>query len=103
MLAQIVLNCKPPLYSKTFVYCCCAQPLNRQGHGRLLCLICKVSGLLTEICPDYIEELRNMRSFIRMEIFLKPGQVVKKTIDCFTLAGVVMVSDMYMDSGNHSP
>jgi hypothetical protein len=62
-----------------------------------------VSGLLTEICPDYIEELRNMRSFIRMEIFLKPGQVVKKTIDCFTLAGVVMVSDMYMDSGNHSP
>jgi hypothetical protein len=44
-----------------------------------------------EINPEYIEELRNMRSFIRMEIFLKPGQIVKKTIDCFTLAGVVMV------------
>ena len=53
--------------------------------------MCKVSGLLVEICADYIEELRNMRSFIRMEIFLKPGQHVKKTIDCFTLAGVVMV------------
>jgi len=68
------------------------EPLERHDHGRLLCLVCKVSGLLTEICPEYIEELRNMRSFIRMEIFLKPGQIVKMTVDCFTLAGVVMLS-----------
>lgn len=36
-----------------------------------------------------------MRSFIRMEIFLKPGEIVRKTIDCFTLAGVIMLSHRY--------
>lgn len=30
-----------------------------------------------------------------MEIFLKPGEIVKKTIDCFTLAGVIMLSHRY--------
>mmetsp|Transcript_21341 Transcript_21341/g.30893 ORF Transcript_21341/g.30893 Transcript_21341/m.30893 type:complete len:600 (+) Transcript_21341:75-1874(+) len=68
------------------------EPLNRVGHGRLLCLVCKVSGILTEINPYFIEEIRRMRSFIRMEIFLKPGDMIKKTIDCFTLAGVIMLA-----------
>lgn len=36
-----------------------------------------------------------MRSFIRMEIFLKPGEIVRKTVDCFTLAGVIMLSHRY--------
>jgi hypothetical protein len=36
-----------------------------------------------------------MRSFIRMEIFLKPGDRIRKTIDCFTLAGVIMMSHRF--------
>jgi hypothetical protein len=68
------------------------QPSTRIGHGRLLCLVCNVCGLLTEIDSDLIEEIRHMRSFIRMEIFLKPGETIRKTIDCFTLAGVIMLS-----------
>lgn len=54
-----------------------------------------MSGFLREINADFIEEIRRMRSFIRMEIFLKPGENVKKTIDCFTLAGVIMLSHRY--------
>jgi hypothetical protein len=54
-----------------------------------------VKGFLLEINADFIEEIRHMRSFIRMEIFLKPGDIVKKTIDCFTLGGVIMLSHRY--------
>lgn len=55
-------------------------------------MVCKVSGVLTDINPDMIEEIRHMRSFVRMEIFLKPGELIRKTIDCFTLAGVIMLT-----------
>lgn len=54
-----------------------------------------MEGFLREINADYIEEIRHMRSFIRMEIFLKPGDKIRKTIDCFTLAGVIMLSHRY--------
>jgi hypothetical protein len=54
-----------------------------------------VSGYLNEINPEFIEEIRHMRSFIRMEIFLKPGDTIRKTIDCFSLAGVIMLSHRY--------
>lgn len=54
-----------------------------------------MNGFLKEINADFIEEIRHMRSFIRMEIFLKPGDTIRKTIDCFTLAGVIMLSNRY--------
>ena len=36
-----------------------------------------------------VEEMRGMSSFIHMELFVKLGGKVSRTIDCFTFGGIV--------------
>ncbi len=54
-------------------------------------------GTLTKINEEMICEIRNMPSFLGMEIFLKVGHKVAKTIDCFTLGGIVKMSHVSLD------
>ena len=45
------------------------------------------SGVLKNVNEKYLEEIRGFKSFVAMEIFLKPGQKVSPTVDCFTFVG----------------
>jgi hypothetical protein len=54
-------------------------------------LQCNKTGILKSINPDILQEIRAMKSFIRMELFLKPGQAMTPTINCFTFGGIVVL------------
>ncbi len=56
-------------------------------------MVSKVSGILLEINSEYIEEMRNMKSFKHCDIFVKPGQPIVATTNCFNLAGNVVLTD----------
>ena len=66
-----------------------AEPLTRNSYGRLVFFIVQGEGMLEDIDPDMISEIEHMQSFISMEFFVKKGQYVKKTIDCYTFGGVL--------------
>ena len=42
-----------------------------------------------EINAAMIEEIRSMASFHDMELFVRVGRKISKTIDCFTFGGIV--------------
>mmetsp|Transcript_2629 Transcript_2629/g.2785 ORF Transcript_2629/g.2785 Transcript_2629/m.2785 type:complete len:536 (+) Transcript_2629:26-1633(+) len=67
--------------------------MERKAFGRLLFLQCNVEGLLMTINENMVTEIRNMASFVDMEIFLKVGRKVSKTIDCFTFGGIVKLTN----------
>ena len=46
---------------------------------------------MREVNPEYVEEIRQMSSFVRMELFVKPGQKITPTINCFNFGGVVVL------------
>jgi hypothetical protein len=54
-------------------------------------LQCNKTGILKSINPDILQEIRSMKSFIRMELFLKLGQRMTPTINCFTFGGIVVL------------
>ena len=56
-----------------------------------MCLVVRTQGTLLEINHELIEEIRCMKSFSRMELFVKPGSCVIPTVNCFTLGGVVIL------------
>lgn len=66
-------------------------PERRYGDGRLVMIVAREEGVLTEINPEAVVALRELKSFHRMELFYKPGQVVKPTINCFTYGGCVIL------------
>ena len=37
----------------------------------------------------FLEEIRCMPSFVGVEVFIHSGKYIKKTVDCFSWAGVV--------------
>jgi hypothetical protein len=56
----------------------------------VLFVVCRVEGSLVGVSGAHMQELRAMPSFLYVEIFhTTPGKAVKKTIDCFTWAGLV--------------
>ena len=59
------------------------------GFGRVLFVVSKGEGTLLEVNHKYIQEIETMPSYLYLEIFHAPGKVIKKTIDCFTWAGLV--------------
>ncbi|CAE7762614.1 ddaF [Symbiodinium microadriaticum] len=67
------------------------NPVANISCGKILCLIVKVTGKLVEISPDLIEEMRQMRSFGRCEIYVKLGQDIVPTVNGFTFGGVVVL------------
>lgn len=65
------------------------QPLSvhRLGFGRLLFIVVNTSGQLEEINQAFVDEIEDMSSLIDYEFFVKPGAVLKRTVDCFTWGG----------------
>lgn len=70
------------------------QPTTRRSYGRLLFLIVQSEGFLRAIDEAAVNEIEDMKSFVDMELFVKSGGPVKKTIDCFTFGGFIkLVND----------
>lgn len=65
------------------------QPLNRISCGRMLFLIVYEDGLLEDINAEMLEDIQGLSSFLRMDLFVRPNTVVRRTVDCFTFGGVV--------------
>ena len=60
----------------------------------MLFLIVQSEGFLRAIDETAVNEIEEMKSFVDMELFVKAGGLVKKTIDCFTFGGSVkLVND----------
>eukprot|EP01038_Epipyxis_sp_PR26KG_P012303 gene12303-16500_t len=72
--------------------------MTRHGYGRMLFFIVYVNGILNTFNPDYYEEITSMSSFVDMEIFLKIGQKITPTVDCFTFGGMLKLFNTDLDS-----
>ena len=46
-------------------------------------------GFLRAVDETAVNEIEDMKSFVDMELFVKSGGPVKKTIDCFTFGGSI--------------
>jgi hypothetical protein len=62
--------------------------------------VSKVEGMLEQVNPSYLSEITAMKSFVYMELFHSPGNHVKKTVDCFTWAGLVKLFHLSDDQVN---
>ena len=70
------------------------QPTTRKSYGRLLFLIVQSEGVLRAIDEAALNEIEDMKSFVDMEIFVKVGGSIRKTIDCFSFGGSIkLVND----------
>lgn len=49
-----------------------------------------VEGTLSAVNEEYLAEIRNMASFNKVDVFLKPGSTIHRTINCFTFGGVAI-------------
>jgi hypothetical protein len=66
-----------------------SQPVSRKCYGRLLFFTVYVEGTLEEVNEAFLDEIHQMKSFKYMELFVKVGGPIRKTIDCFTFGGIV--------------
>jgi hypothetical protein len=80
------------------LFSCChstSQPIAREGFARLCFLISRNSSLFGRIYrdfdADFAKELDSNEAILDYEIFLKPGSVVKPTMDCFGFAGFIKI------------
>ena len=82
-------------FSFIVILTCClkfifaVQPVARKAYGRLLFLILYQSGVVEDFDVELLAEIENMPSFVSMELFATKGAAVRKTVDCFTFAGVI--------------
>ncbi|RYH30000.1 hypothetical protein EON65_06680 [archaeon] len=71
-------------------FCCCyVQPLVKHAEGCILYLIVHREGLFLELDPVMLEEIQQLSSFVKLDLFAKSGTIIKKTIDCFSFGGIV--------------
>ena len=77
-----------PLSSLCFLFVT-FQPTTRKSCGRLLFLIVQSEGVLRAIDEAALNEIEDMKSFVDMEIFVKVGGSIRKTIDCFSFGGSI--------------
>eukprot|EP01039_Chlorochromonas_danica_P007202 gene7202-7968_t len=66
-----------------------SAPTVLRNYGRMLFLIAFDEGVLKEVDPSLLEEIRRMQSVVGVDLLVKPGTYVYKTIDCFTFGGVI--------------
>jgi hypothetical protein len=57
----------------------------------MLFLLSYQSGTLVEFDPNKLQDIRDLPSFVRMELFIKPGQRITPTVNCFTFVGIVVL------------
>jgi len=68
-------------------------PFVRKAHGVAKYFISYQDGTLKDFNKTTLEEIKAMRSYRSLELFLKPGAPIKPTIDCFTWAGCVLMAN----------
>lgn len=57
-------------------------------------LILYEDGKVEDFDAELLAEIENMESFVSIELFVRKGANVRKTIDCFTFGGVIrLISD----------
>ena len=49
----------------------------------------QIEGILSQINASCLAEVKTMKSVLGIELFLKPGSKVVRTMDCFTFGGIV--------------
>ena len=64
-------------------------PLAHISHPRVIFLVSFKSGKLKSMNQAYLEEIQNFPSFRAIEVYVKSGQEVLPTTDCFTFLGNV--------------
>ena len=65
----------------------------KKCHSRAKFLLSYIDGSFASYNESCIAEIKGMSSFRAMELFLKPGDKIKKTIDCFTWCGCVLMAN----------
>lgn len=60
-----------------------------KSDGRLVFLILYEEGKVDDLNTELLSEIENMESFVSIELFIRPGAHVRRTIDCFTFGGVI--------------
>ena len=69
-------------------------PTERHGFGAAKFLISFIdTGVLKSFNASCLEEIKKMSSFRAIELFSKKGSKMKKTIDCFTWCGCVLMAN----------
>mmetsp|Transcript_8770 Transcript_8770/g.13114 ORF Transcript_8770/g.13114 Transcript_8770/m.13114 type:complete len:567 (-) Transcript_8770:1551-3251(-) len=61
----------------------------RKKYGAIKYIVSYTEGMLKGIDPSALEEIKAMESYRGHQMFVKVGKELKKTISCFTWAGVV--------------
>jgi len=70
------------------------KPVTRKAYGCAKMLISHVRGDFEGFNAAALAEVKAMKSFRALELFLKPGDKIKPTIDCFTWAGCVLMANV---------
>ncbi|GMH98712.1 hypothetical protein TrST_g13618 [Triparma strigata] len=89
--ATLDCYCNSQRFLDNKVYPVC--PLERKSHGCAKMLISHVRGDFLNFNEEKMAEVKAMSSFRAIELFLKPGDKIKPTIDCFTWAGCVLMAN----------
>ena len=78
-----------------------AQPTSGLGCGGICFLLVRedekeassrFARTLRDIDADLVTSIRQLPSFLHMELFVRPGSDVLPTIDCFTFGGLVVLA-----------
>eukprot|EP01031_Cornospumella_fuschlensis_P040026 gene40026-48765_t len=69
-----------------------SEPSTRNAEGRIAYLVVPRDGLFLELDPVLLEEIQQLSSFVKLDLFAKSGTFIKKTIDCFTFGGSVRLA-----------
>jgi hypothetical protein len=61
-------------------------------HATLKYLVIQsAKGILTDISEQYVDEIRSMASYSGHQWYVKPGEPIAPTTDCFTFGGCVQL------------
>lgn len=58
----------------------------------MLYMVLYEDGVFAQLNEEMVKEIEAMPSFIKMEVFVKPGQFAKRTVDCFTFGGGIRLA-----------
>lgn len=69
------------------------QPIKRQAYCALKWLVSYTEGTLRSVNEATLQSIKNDPSYRGHQIFFQPGGAVKKTQNCFTWGGCVLLAN----------
>ena len=64
-------------------------PESRKGYSAFVFMVSYSEGVLRGFNESMVNEIKEMASFVSLEFYVKPGEPISKSIDCFTFLGNV--------------